>query len=69
MVVFLIAPCEESLVELIQSDHVGSLYFGDEVIDAEAVEGLDLAVALGSIGGGVDGLVDAELRAQDLHVV
>ena len=69
VVVFLIDPCKERLVELIQGEYAGSLYFGDEVVDAKAVERLDLAVALGSIGGGVDGFMDAKFRAEDLHMV
>ncbi len=48
---------------------VGSLCLGDEVIDTKAVEGLDLAVALGAIRFGVDGFMDAELGAKHLHMV
>ena len=69
VVVFLIEPCEESFVELVEGMEGGGFHFGDEVVDAEAVEGLYFAMTLRSIGGGVDGLVDAELGAQDLHMV
>ena len=68
MVIFLIDPGEEGLIELIQGLDMGSLHFCDKVIDTETVEGLYFAMPFGSVGFCMDGSMDAQFSTEDLHV-